>query len=119
MVATQLYCSKLCKAIRAKAIRKPDTNATIETLRSRAQNRQPKMPDYTPKPGDFTHDQWKREQAALSAHNGRKCQFRGCGKPLVGNQRMWCDKHGEAMNQVAQYVMWEDDWGYDGASRHG
>ena len=45
---------------------------------------------YVPQPGDWTHQDFLREQRELKKKNGRVCQKHGCDNKLTGNDRQRC-----------------------------
>ena len=108
------YCKKKCR------------QAEEQRLRAEKAKDEPAPKDYFEyQPGDFSHEQYEREQKELDKPNGRKCKYwqnfghgggdKDCspGSPaeLTGNDRMYCKKHQDVVKRKSVVFRCDGNYG--------
>jgi hypothetical protein len=79
-------CYKMAKSQRGFAAR---------TKHLKAVHKMPPKPKapFVIRPDDFSHAKFKAAQKDANQANGWKCTWDGCGKPLMGPNRYFCEYH--------------------------
>jgi hypothetical protein len=84
------HCSPDCRKIARGQVAPPVKNRVV----------------FIPRKGDWTHQDYLREQRELAKPNGRKCLE--CQKDLTGNYRRLCPQHQQQNERRGDLVRW--DW---------